>query len=99
VQNLLGNWLGMMLDGGFCLCYAYKTTNEGNKFMAGKDYFWCDVCKRNKCFYDAQLDYRSGRVSERTGKEVPGNSADVAAICDSCIKTHEIVIRERKTKE
>jgi hypothetical protein len=66
--------------------------------MAEKDYFWCDVCKRDKCFYDAQLDYRSGRVSERTGKEVPGNSADVAAICDSCIKTHEIVIQERKTK-
>jgi Fe2+ or Zn2+ uptake regulation protein len=88
----------MMLDGGVCLCYAYTTTNEGSKFMAWADYFFCDVCDRVKCFYDAELDYRSGRVSERTGKKVPGDSGDVAAICDSCIKTHEIVIQKRKKK-
>jgi len=64
--------------------------------MAGIDYHYCDVCRRVRCFYDGDLDYRSGAVSERTGKQVPDNSADVAAICHSCIKTHEIVIQERK---
>ena len=62
--------------------------------MAGIDYFKCDVC-RHKCFYDAGLKY-VGKVSERSGREIPENSGDVAAICASCIKTHEIVIQERK---
>jgi hypothetical protein len=52
--------------------------------VAGIDYFHCAVC-RTKAFYDANVDYENSRI------------ADALGLCKDCVKTHELVVREKCT--
>lgn len=54
--------------------------------MAGADYYSCDVC-RGKTFYDANLDYDDDNNLAGVG--------DIAVICESCAKTHSVIIVEK----
>lgn len=64
--------------------------------MAGADYWSCDVCG-SKTFYDAELDYGNDpyHICREDGAMLPFGAGDMAAICPSCTKTHEVVVREK----
>ena len=51
--------------------------------MAGADYTWCAGCGA-KAFYDADVSY--------------DGVGDMAALCDECSKSFEIVVRRKKSK-
>ena len=61
--------------------------------MAVSDYYLCDVCG-GKCFYDSNLNYDFENRNER-GDPKLDYVGDMAAICEKCAETHEIVINER----
>lgn len=61
--------------------------------MALSNYRLCDVCE-NKAFYDAQLNYDLYAI-DKNGDPKLESVGDMKVICDSCAKTHEVVI-ERK---
>ena len=66
--------------------------------MAGGDYYSCDLCG-SKTFYDANLSYYEfGEPNENpvTGHPWPdGNVGEMAVLCKECIKTHEIIIKQK----
>jgi hypothetical protein len=64
--------------------------------MAMSDYRWCNVCGC-KAFYDAGLSYEyDEKPPAQNGQQLPdGCVADMACLCDDCVKTHEIVVRKR----
>jgi hypothetical protein len=63
--------------------------------MAMVDYRWCNVCGC-KAFYDAELSYCDDKLSAQNGQPLPdGRVADMACLCDRCIKTHEIIVKHK----
>ena len=62
--------------------------------MALSDYRLCDVCG-SKAFYDAELNYDMGEI-DKHGNPKLERVGDMKVICDSCAKTHEIVIDRKQ---
>ena len=74
--------------------------------MAAADYYLCDVCG-GKCFYDADLGYEFPDKEGKDSWGMPidphelmrgtncklGYCGDMAAICTTCAKTHEVIVR------
>lgn len=62
--------------------------------MALADYYLCDVCG-GKCFYDANLNYDYDNRDPVTHMPKLDYVGDMAAICNKCAETHEIIVREK----
>jgi hypothetical protein len=69
--------------------------------MAMADYYLCDVCGC-KCFYDSNLNWEWGTKDDPIpddekvrGTELRLDSCgDIGALCRTCAKTHEVVVRK-----
>ena len=57
--------------------------------MAYADYYLCNVCG-GKTFYDANLNYEQDGICGDTTLDRVGQ---MAAICNTCAKTHHVEIR------
>lgn len=55
--------------------------------MAMCDYYLCDVCGQ-KCFYDAAI----AEYDDAGRYLLSGRAIDIAAICESCAKTHKCIV-------
>ena len=66
--------------------------------MAGADYWRCDVCG-GKAFYDAPLNYDDHTHMRDDGVLLPLGCGDMAALCEDCAKTHEVVVKPRHSGE
>ena len=62
--------------------------------MALSDYRLCDVCS-SKAFYDANLNYDMDLI-DKNGDPKLERVGDMKVICDSCAKTHEVVIDRKQ---
>jgi hypothetical protein len=62
--------------------------------MAMCDYYLCDVCGQ-KCFYDAGI----AEYDENERYLLSGLAVDIAAICESCAKTHKCIVVKREEAE
>jgi len=62
--------------------------------MALSDYRLCDVCG-GKAFYDVNLNYDEDEV-DKYGNPKLERVGDMKVICDSCAKTHEVVIDRKQ---
>lgn len=54
--------------------------------MAMCDYYLCDVCG-GKCFYDAAI----AEYTDDGRYLLSGSAVDIAAVCESCAKTHQCI--------
>ena len=56
--------------------------------MASCDYKLCDICSK-KHFYDSDIYYPDSEYAKALENKT------VKSICDTCAKTHEIVIKQK----
>lgn len=59
--------------------------------MAMCDYYLCDLCGQ-KCFYDAAI----AEYDDDNNYLLSGSKVDIAAICESCAKTHKCVVVKKE---
>ncbi len=62
--------------------------------MAMSDYYACDRCGA-KAFYDANLNYDMGNLDPITGDPKLDYVGSMAALCDKCCETHQVIIMEK----